>query len=75
MLFFEKQDWPSQPVFWQIHDNSNEESNKYDKNIYRFQIYIETAVKSDYLIQKYNFINDVILETHQFLFYFYFFIF
>ena len=51
---------------WQIHDNFNKEPNKYDKNIYRFRIYIERTVKSDYLTQKYHFVNDVILETHQF---------
>ena len=62
--FFEKQDWPHQPVLWQIHDNFNKEPNKYDKNIYRFRIYIERTVKSDYLIQKYDFVNDVILEIH-----------
>ena len=64
MLFFEKQDWPRQPVLWQIHDNFNKEPNKYDKNIYRFRIYIERTVKSDYLIHKYDFENDVILETN-----------
>ena len=62
--FFEKQGWPRQPVLWQIHDNFNKEPIKYDKNIYRFRIYIERTVKSDYLIQKYDFVNDVILETH-----------
>ena len=62
--FFEKQDWPRQPVLWQIHDNFNKEPIKYDKNIYRFRIYIERTVKSDYLIQKYDFVNDVILEIH-----------
>ena len=43
--FFEKQDWPRQPVLWQIHDNFNKEPNKYDKNVYRFRIYIERTVK------------------------------
>ena len=62
--FFEKQDWPRQPVLWQIHDNFNKEPNKYDKNIYRFRIYIERTVKSDYLIQKYGFVSGVTLETH-----------
>ena len=63
-FFFEIRDWPRQPVLWQIHDNFNKELNKYDKNIYRFRIYTERTVKSDYLIQKYDFANDVILETH-----------
>ena len=62
--FFEKQDWPRQPVLWQIHDNFNKEPNKYDKNIYRFRIYIERTVKSDYLIQKYDSVNDAILEKN-----------
>ena len=34
--FFKKQDWPPQPVLWQIHDNFNKEPNKYDRNVYRF---------------------------------------
>ena len=62
--FFEKQGWPRQRVLWQIHDNFNKEPSKYDKNIYRFRIYIKRTVKSDYLIQKCDFVNDVILETH-----------
>ena len=60
---FEKQDWPRQPVLWQIHNNFNKEPSKYDQNIYRFRIYFERTVKSDYLIQKYDFVN-IILETH-----------
>ena len=62
--FFEKQDKPRQPVLWKIHDNVNKEPKKYDKSIYRFRIYFERTVKGDYLIQKYDFVNDVILKTH-----------
>ena len=62
--FFEKQDWARLPVLWQIHDNFNKEPNKYHQNIYRFRIYIERTITSDYLIQRYDLVNDVILETH-----------
>ena len=61
--YFEVQDWPGQPVLWQIFDNFEGQPNKYDKNIYRFRVYIERTVKSDVLIKKFDFLNNKIIET------------
>ena len=49
-------------MLWQIFDNFEKEPNKYDKNIYRFRVYIERTVKSDVLIKKLDFVNNKIIE-------------
>ena len=36
--YFETQDWPRQPILWQIFDKFEKEPNLRDKNIYRFRI-------------------------------------
>ena len=60
--FFEAQDWLRQPVLWQIFDSFEKELNKYDKNIYRFRVFIERTVKSDVLKKKSDFVNNKIIE-------------
>ena len=66
--FFERQlgpkqePWPRQPVLWQVFNDFKKTSNKFDKNTYKFKIYIEKTVISNFLIKKYNFINNSIIE-------------
>ena len=60
--FFEKQDWPRQLVLWQVFDDFDKKTNNLDENIYRFPIYIEKTVLSDYLVKKYDFVNNKIIE-------------
>ena len=60
--FFEKQDWPRQLVLWQVFDDFDKKMNTLDENIYRFPIYIEKTVLSDYLVKKYDFVNNKIIE-------------
>ena len=50
--YFETQDWPHQPILWQIFDKFEKEPNSRDKNIYRFCICIERTVRSDSLVKK-----------------------
>ena len=54
--------WRSQLILWQIFDDFSKKSNKFDKNIYKFRIYIERKVFSKFLVKKYDFINDKIIE-------------
>ena len=61
--YFEAQDWLHQPVLWQIFEDFNKEPNRYDKNIYRFHIYIGRTVRSDFLVKKIDFVNNEIIET------------
>ena len=66
--FFERQlgpkqePWPRQPVLWQVFNDLKKISNKFDKNTYKFKIYIEKTVISNFLIKKYNLINNSIIE-------------
>ena len=66
--FFERQlgpkqePWPHQPVLWQVFNDLKKTSNKFDKNTYKFKIYIEKTVISNFLIKKYNLINNSIIE-------------
>ena len=65
--FFERQlgpkqePWSRQPVLWQVFD-FKKTSNKFDKNTYKFKIYIEKTVISNFLVKKFDFKNDEIIE-------------
>lgn len=59
-------DWVRQPILWQIHENFNKKPNNLDLNKYKFRIYIERTAKSDFLIKKYDFTNDKIIEIVNF---------
>ena len=43
-------------------DDFKKEPNRYDENIYRFRIYIERTVRSDFLVNKFDFVNNEIIE-------------
>ena len=58
--------WRSQLILWQVFDDFSKKSNKFDKNIYKFRIYIERKVFSKFLVKKYDFINDKIIESFSF---------
>ena len=66
--FFERQlgpkqePWPHQPVLWQVFNDLKKTSNKFDKNTYKFKIYIEKTVISNFLVKKFGFKNDEIIE-------------
>ena len=64
--FFEKQDWPRQPLLWQVFDDFIKKPNNLDENIYKFRIYIEKTVLSKFLVKKYDFINDEIIELFEY---------
>ena len=55
--YFEAQDWPRQPILWQVFD-------KFDKlpNCQKNRIYIERTVKSNSFVKKNDFENDKIIE-------------
>ena len=59
--YFEAQDWPRQPILWQVFDKFDKPPNC-QKNIYRLQIYIERTVKSNSFVKKNDFENDKIIE-------------
>ena len=62
-FFFEADPgWQRQLILWQVFDDSSKKSNNFDKNIYKFRIYIERKVFSKFLVKKYDFINDKIIE-------------
>ena len=63
--FFEKQDCPRQPVLWQVFHDFNKKTNNLDKSTYRFRIYIEKTVLSNFLVKKYDFENDKIIEIFE----------
>ena len=50
---------------WQVFDNFDKKTNNLDENIYRFRIYIEKTVLSDYLVKKYDFVNNKIIEIYE----------
>ena len=66
--FFERQlgpkqePWPQQPVLWQVFEDFKKSSNNVDKNTYKFKIYIEKTVISNFLVKKFDFKNDEIIE-------------
>ena len=66
--FFERQlgpkqePWPRQPVLWQVFEDFRKSSNNVDKNTYKFKIYIEKTVISNFLVKKFDFKNDEIIE-------------
>ena len=68
IAFFERQlgpkqePWPRHPVLWQVFVDFKKSSNKFDKNTYKFNIYIEKTVISNFLVKKYDFKNDKITE-------------
>ena len=53
--FFEKQDWPRQPVLWQVFHDFNKKTNNLDKS----------TVLSNFLVKKYDFENDKIIEIFE----------
>ena len=61
--YFEAQDYPRQPILWQIFDDFKKEPNSVNKNIYRFRIYIEGTVRSNFLVKKIDFVTNKIIET------------
>ena len=63
--FFGKQDWLRQPILWQVFDDFIKKPNNLDENIYKFRIYIEKTVLSNFLVKKYDFINDKIIEIFE----------
>ena len=63
--FFGKQDWLRQPISWQVFDHFIKKPNNLDENIYKFRIYIEKTVLSNFLVKKYDFINDKIIEIFE----------
>ena len=74
--FFERQygpkdePWCRQPVLWQVFDDFIKKTNNLDKNTFKFRIYIEKTVLSNFLIKKYDFINAKIIEILSFRFYY-----
>ena len=66
--FFERQlgpkqePWSRQPVLWQVFEDFKKSSNNVDKNTYKFKIYIEKTVISNFLVKKFDFKNDEIIE-------------
>ena len=66
--FFERQygpksePWPCQPILWQVFDDFLKEPNNLDKNTYKFRIYIHKTVLSNFLVKRYDFKNDKIIE-------------
>ena len=64
--FFEKQDWPRRPILWQVFDDFIKKPNNLDENIYKFRIYIDKTVLSKFLVKKYDFINDKIIELFEY---------
>ena len=65
MLFFEKQDWLRQPILWHVFDDFIKKQNNLDENIYKFRIHIEKTVLSNFLVKRYDFINDKIIEIFE----------
>ena len=59
--YFEAQDWPRQPILWQVFDKFDKPPNC-QKNIYRLRIYIERTVKSNSFVKKNDLENDKIIE-------------
>ena len=59
--YFEAQDWPRQPILWQVFDKFDKPPNC-QKNIYRLRIYTERTVKSNSFVKKNDFENDKIIE-------------
>ena len=54
--------WLRQPVLWQVFEDFKKSSNNVDKNTYKFKIYIEKTVISNFLVKKFDFKNDEIIE-------------
>ena len=54
--------WPRQPVLWQVFEDFKKSSNNVDKSTYKFKIYIEKTVISNFLVKKFDFKNDEIIE-------------
>ena len=54
--------WSRQPILWQVFDNFLKEPNNLDKNTYKFRIYIHKTVLSNFLVKRYDFKNDKIIE-------------
>ena len=44
--------WPRQSISWQVFDDFSKKSNNFDKNTYKFRIYIERKVFSKILVKK-----------------------
>lgn len=49
--------WPKQPILWQVLDNKD-----IIKNEFNFKIYIHKKFKSDFLIKKFDFKKNEIIE-------------
>ena len=50
--------WPKQPILWQVFDNKELEK----KNEFNFKIYIHKKFKSGFLIKKFDFKKNEIIE-------------
>ena len=51
-----------QPVLWQVFDDLKKKTN--DKNEFKFRLYIEKKVFSFFLVKKYNFVDNKIIEIY-----------
>ena len=49
-------------MLWQVFEDLKKSLNKFDKNTYKFKIYIEKTVISNFLVKKFDFKNDEIIE-------------
>ena len=50
--------WPKQPILWQVFDNED-----FKKNEFNFKIYIHKKLLSDFLIKKFDFEKNQIIEV------------
>ena len=53
-----KKPWPKQPILWQVFDNED-----FKKNEFNFKIYIHKKFLSDFLIKKFDFEKNQIIEV------------
>ena len=53
-----KELWPKQPILWQVFDNDD-----FKKNEFNFKIYIHKKFLSDFLIKKFDFEKNQIIEV------------
>ena len=50
--------WPKQPILWQVFDNED-----FKKNEFNFKIYIHKKFLSEFLIKKFDFKKNQIIEV------------
>ena len=62
-----KEPWPKQPILWQVFVNED-----FKKNEFNFKIYIHKKFLSDFLIKKFDFEKNQIIEVFVDKFFYYF---